>query len=249
MKSRTIRRVTSFASFLLFPLTLNFFSPYVSIDGAMAGIVSGSLLVFFGFFFSGLFFGRAWCSYGCPWAAPSEYLLKVNNRRVNRKRLAYLRYTIFIIWFGFLVFGFIMAGGIHGIDPWHLTERYISVDEPIKYITYYMVVLLLLLTTVLVGRRGACHSICWMSPFMVLGMMASDRMHLPRFKVRSTPENCTSCGRCTKACPMSIDVTNELKSGYIGSKDCILCGECVDACPQDVLRISIRKTQGGTTCQ
>ncbi|MCK7479114.1 MAG: hypothetical protein M0C28_18415 [Candidatus Moduliflexus flocculans] len=64
MKRKT-RDLLSFISFLLFPITLNFFSPYVSIDGAMAGVVSGSVLVFLLMFLSGLFFGRGWCSYVC----------------------------------------------------------------------------------------------------------------------------------------------------------------------------------------
>ena len=56
---RKARRITAFISFLLFPITLNFFSPYVSIDGALNGIISGSLIVFLIMFLTGLFLGRA----------------------------------------------------------------------------------------------------------------------------------------------------------------------------------------------
>lgn len=65
MRQKT-RRTMIFLSLLLFPLTLNFFSPYVSIDGAMSGIISGSLLVFGVQFVSGIFLGRAWCGWLCP---------------------------------------------------------------------------------------------------------------------------------------------------------------------------------------
>jgi ferredoxin-type protein NapH len=241
MKTNRVRRITSLISFMLFPLTLNFFSPYVSIDGAMLGVVSGSFLLFALLFLSGIIFGRAWCSYGCPWAAPSEYLMKINPKPVHRKRLSVIRYTIFGLWFAFLVFGFVMAGGIRGIDPWHLTDRFVSVDEPIKYITYYMVVLTLFLTTVLVGRRGACHSICWMSPFMMAGMLIGEKLRIPRFKVQAKPELCIACKKCTNACPMSINVMEDLKQGSIQTKDCILCGECVATCPKSVLSIRISK--------
>lgn len=242
MKSKhTVRKITSFVSFLLFPITLNFFSPYVSIDGAMTGIVSGSLIVFALFFLFGIVFGRAWCSYGCPWAAPSEYLQKINNKPLSRKKLAVIRYSIFGIWFFFLIFGFVMAGGIRGVDPLHLTDNLVSVDEPIKFITYYMVLLLLFLVTVFVGRRGACHAICWMSPFMQAGMLVGDWLRVPRFMVRSKPEQCISCKKCTTNCPMSIDVMNDLKAGGIRSKDCILCGQCVEVCPKDVLSIRFGK--------
>lgn len=236
MKHR-VRRITAFISFLLFPLTLNFFSPYVSIDGALQGIISGSLITFLIMFLTGLFFGRAWCSYVCPWAAPSEYLQSVNNKPVNRKRLAIIRYTIFALWFGFVIISFVLAGGIRGINPLHLTETGVSVDAPLKYITYYMVVLLLFLLTWLIGRRGACQTICWMSPFLVAGTWVGRKLRLPQYKVYSDTEKCIDCGKCTRDCPMSIDVQQEQKAGLVASYDCILCGKCVEVCPKDVLKI------------
>jgi len=240
MKRKT-RKILAWISFLLFPVTLNFFSPYVSVDGAMQGIVSGSLIVFGIMLVSGLVFGRAWCSYVCPWAAPSEYLSLVNAKAVNRKKLRIIRYAIFGIWFSVIVLSFILAGGIRGIDPLHLTESGISVDDPMKFITYYMVILILFLTTVLLGRRGACHSICWMSPFLVLGMWIGEKLHFPQFKVRSEQEKCISCQKCNSVCPMSIDVQSEVSAGKIASHDCILCGNCVDTCPRKVLKIKIRR--------
>jgi len=240
MKRKT-RRILSFISFLLFPVTLNFFSPYVSMTGAMNGIISGSLIVFFVMFLSGLFFGRAWCSHLCPWAAPSEYLGMINNKPVNRRKLRIIRYSIFGIWMTIIIASFILAGGIQGVDPLYLTENGISVDMPMKYIIYYMVVILLFLLTALVGRRGACHSICWMSPFLVFGSWVGRKLRLPQFKVVSETEKCISCSKCTAACPMSIDVMTEQKSGAVGSFDCILCGQCVDTCPKKVLHIELNR--------
>ena len=54
-----IRKILLYTSLFLFPLTMNYLSPYVSIDGAFAGVLSGSLLMFLLLFLSGLFFGRA----------------------------------------------------------------------------------------------------------------------------------------------------------------------------------------------
>ena len=41
-----IRKALVFLAFLSFPITMNFFSPYVIIDGAMNGIINGSLVMF-----------------------------------------------------------------------------------------------------------------------------------------------------------------------------------------------------------
>ncbi|MEA5030807.1 MAG: 4Fe-4S dicluster domain-containing protein [Sphaerochaeta sp.] len=231
----------SFISFILFPVTLNFFSPYVSIDGALQGVITGSLVLFFLLYLSGIFLGRAWCSHLCPWSAPSDFLMSINNRCVDRKRLRIIRYAIFGIWITALVLAFVAAGGIRSVDPLHLTEKGISTDQPVKYITYYMVVLLLFITTVLVGRRGACHGLCWMSPFLVFGMKTGELLHLPRLRVVSKPESCISCNACTRVCPMSLDVQSELRKGTIGSSDCILCNRCVDVCPSQVLHVRMGK--------
>lgn len=136
-----------------------------------------------------------------------------------------------------MIVSFLLAGGIRGINPLHLTETGISVDVPLKYITYYMVVLLLFLLTWLIGRRGACHAICWMSPFLVAGTWLGRKLRMPQFKVYSETEKRIACGKCTRDCPMSIDVEQEQKAGLVASFDCILCGNCVDVCPKDVLKI------------
>jgi len=204
--NKKIRNITTFISFMLFPVVLNFLSPYVSVTGALNRIVSGSLIVFAIMFLSGLFFGRTWCSYVCPWAMPSDFIRNINDKRVNRKKLRIIRYSIFALWASVLLLGFVLSGGVQGINPLYLTESGISVDEPLKYITYYFVLGTLFLTTVLIGRRGACQSLCWMSPFLVLGQKVGEFLHLPQYKVRSNPEDCIDCAKCDKVCPMSIDV-------------------------------------------
>lgn len=54
-----IRKGLVILTFLSFPVTLNFLSPYVIIDGDMKGIVNGSLIMFGLMFLSSLFLGRA----------------------------------------------------------------------------------------------------------------------------------------------------------------------------------------------
>jgi ferredoxin-type protein NapH len=236
-----IRLILVFVSLLLFPITLNFFSPYVSIDGAMNGLISGSVLVFAGQFISGLFLGRAWCGWLCPVAGLSELGMSVSKRPASVRKLAVVRYSIFGLWFSVLVACFIFSGGIKGIDPLHLTERFVSVDEPMKFITYYLVLFIFFGLTLWLGRRGACHSICWMSPFMVGGYLAGKAIHLPQLRIRSTPSKCTDCKTCSGRCPMSISVNSQVKSGEVASADCILCGQCVDGCPNKVLAYQFRR--------
>ena len=230
-----IRRTIVLISLLLFPVTLNFFSPYVSIDGAINGIVSGSLIVFFIMFLTGLFFGRAWCAWVCPMACLSEICLSINDKPVNIKRLKIIRYSIYTVWAGILIAMFVLAGGIRGIDPLYLTENIISVDMPQKYVIYYGVLAIFTVLTLTIGRRGACHSICWMSPFLVAGFTLGKALRFPQLRISADTENCIKCGKCNQKCPMSIDVRKGVQDGMIKTSDCILCGECVDICPKDIL--------------
>lgn len=235
-----VRKSFLYLSALLFPITLNYFSPYVSIDGAFLGVVSGSLIVFGLLFVSALFLGRAWCAWLCPAGGISEFAHTINAKAVPVKRLKYVRYGIFTIWLSILVLGFVLAGGIKGVNPLHLTDTGFSVDEPMKYITYYMVVFTWLGLSLWLGKRGACHAICWMSPFLVAGTWFGQKFHLPQLKIKSDPTLCTNCKQCTKACPMSIVVHEELKKGLISNTDCIRCAECIDVCPKSVLRFDSR---------
>lgn len=243
MTSIKISRTTAFISLLLFPVTLNFFSPYVSVTGAFEGIVSGSILVFVTLLVTAVFFRRAWCTYLCPVAAIANTAEQVNGKRVNRRILAYVRTGIFIVWFGTLILGFVLANGIHAIVPLYLTETGISVDEPLKYVTYLMVLVILVTLTFSVGKRGACHTICWMSPFLGFGTWLGETLHLPQYKIHADPDKCIACKRCTQVCPMSLEVMEELKAGSIRSLDCIQCGRCVEVCPKSVLNVGFKSAR------
>ncbi len=234
------RIILTTVTLLLFPVVLNFLSPAVPIFGALAGVVTGSLLLFAAQFLTGLFFGRAWCGWLCPMAALGDLCMRVNDRPVNRKILRIVRFSIFGVWIASLAAGFVIAGGAKAVNPLFFTENGISVDEPAKYIVYYMVLALFLVVSLAVGRRGACHSFCWMSPFLAGGYALGKRLRVPQLRIKSQPAICVNCGKCDKSCPMSIPVRTSLKAGFVSESDCILCGECVKNCPKDVLRFGVK---------
>ena len=134
-----------------------------------------------------------------------------------------------------------MAGGIKGVNPLHLTDNGISVDMPAKYVIYYSVLFLITIVTILIGKRGACHSFCWMSPFLVAGAKLGRILKIKQLKIKINNTACTKCGVCNKKCPMSIDVNNYREIGYVDSQDCILCGECIECCKKNVLSYSVSR--------
>ena len=65
-RRQRIRKALIIFSFLLFPITINYFSPYVIVDGASQGIVNGSFISFTLMFLSALFRGEVVVGVGVP---------------------------------------------------------------------------------------------------------------------------------------------------------------------------------------
>jgi ferredoxin-type protein NapH len=238
------RRALIITSFLLFPLIMYYFSPYVIILGASQGIINGSLIVFAGLFISSLFLGRLWCGWACPAGGLAEISLPVNNRPVNGKKLDWIKWAIWVPWLGIIIWTAITAGGYDTVDFFFATTNGISIagspDRPIifAYIIYYIVVGLFFTLAVFTGRRAGCHTICWMAPFMILGRKLRNFFAWPSLRLQANAENCSDCMNCTRNCPMSLDVNAMVKLNSMEHTECILCGGCVDGCSKDVLKYS-----------
>jgi len=108
-------------------------------------------------------------------------------------------------------------------------------------IIYFVVTTIIYLFSLLTGKRGMCHSICWMAPFMVIGEKIADFLHIPRFRLKADSNACVSCKQCNRSCPMGLDVLEMVKSGQMDSTECISCLECVDGCPKKVITCRIQR--------
>lgn len=232
MKRQQIRSLIIFVSFLLFPILMNFLSPYLIINGAFEGVLTGSGIMFVFLFLFSMITGRLFCGWLCPMGGLNDILFSVNRKRITAKAMKISKFIIWGIWLMALIGGFIFAGGIKMINMLYMTDTGISVDEPLKYVIYYGVILLFAIISVIAGRRASCHSICWISPFMIIGKKLSDFLRLPRLRVKAEKSNCIHCNKCTGVCPMSIGVMEESDAKFAKNDDCISCGMCLDTCPK-----------------
>jgi polyferredoxin len=239
-----IRKALVILTFLSFPVTMNFLSPYVIIDGAMNGIINGSLVMFGLMFVSSLFLGRAWCGWVCPGGGMAEIAESVNSRAVKPSKIGWIKWLIWIPWVTLIVVFAVSAGGYKTINLLFHTQNGISVagspDRPIfiAYIIYYVVIGLFFGLAFWVGRRAGCHTICWMAPFMIIGRWVRNRFGWPSLRLVADTGSCADCKKCTSNCPMSLDVNGMVQLGKMENSDCILCGTCVDNCSKKVIRYS-----------
>jgi len=236
-----IRRAVLLLSFIAFPITINYFSPYLIVDGAFNGVITGSFVVFGTMLLGSLVFGRLWCGWACPVGGLQEFAAPVNDRAPGPKA-KYVKWFIWFPWLFAIAFGALSVGGYRAIDLFYGTAGGISVaaqaDRPIliAYIIYFGVIALFLGVAMTVGRRAACHSVCWMAPFMICGRSVRNRFGWPALRPIADEPTCRSCGTCTRECPMGLDVQGLVHSGSMEHVECTLCGTCVDTCPHKTIR-------------
>ncbi|MBI9046972.1 MAG: 4Fe-4S binding protein [Anaerolineaceae bacterium] len=239
-----IRKAFLILAFLSFPITMNYLSPYVIIDGAANGVITGSLIIFGLMFIFSLFLGRAWCGWVCPGGGMEEIIEPVNSKAVNGRKMDWIKWFIWIPWISLIIFLVIKAGGYSQIDFTYATQNGISIagdaDRPIifAYLIYYIVIGLFIGTAVIFGRRAGCHSFCWMAPFMIIGRWIRNRFAYPSLRLKVNSEDCINCKKCTINCAMSLDVNKMVNEERMENSECILCGSCVDGCPHSVIRYS-----------
>jgi polyferredoxin len=238
-----IRRGILIVMFLLFPVSMNYFSPYVIIDGASQGVANGSLFVFGLLFLTSLLLGRAWCGWACPAGGLGEIACAANNQPVNGRKLDWIKWLIWVPWIGIILWALISAGGYRQVNLTLDTVSGISLagdaDRPVifAYIIYYLVVGLFLTLSLTLGRRAGCHAICWMSPFMILGRKLRNIKVWPSLRLQAASELCSNCKTCTSHCPMSLDVNAMVQKGVMENDECILCATCVDGCPKVAIKL------------
>ncbi len=170
-----------------------------------------------------------------------DLLARGSTRRFPVRYAAWIKYLIWGGWLAGLLLLFHRTGGVQGISFALETEKGFSTTSLPAMIAYTCVIAAFLGISLLTGPRGSCHTICWMAPFMVIGRRVGLAAGIPSLRLSTDPDNCISCGKCTRSCPMSLEVEKLAASGSITDNSCILCGKCVSACPSRVIRFSWKK--------
>lgn len=231
-----IRKTMLLISFLLFPVTIWYFSPYLIILAATEHIINGSFIVFVLMFVLSMFLGRVWCGYFCPAGGLQDCAQRINDSPAKQGKRDKIKYVIWTIWIIAVVVTFILGKNDVTINPFFMTDHGISVSSIYNYVIYYGIIGLLVMPPLIHGRRATCHYICWMAPFMVIGSTVGRWLHLPQLHIEVETDKCIGCGRCNKSCPMGLDVRQMVSEGvYSKCTECIQCGACIDECPKKIL--------------
>ncbi len=175
----------------------------------------------------GLFLGRGWCGWFCPFGTVNDLF---SWRKVRfRQALSPLKFLVLL---GTVVSAWRLA------DTWFcklcpaasltasLPYFAMGLAQPTKPFFIHMGTLAATILGMALISRFWCRYLCPMGAILALFNRASF------LGLRLDPQKCTSCGICHKACPMGIVPYRERDS-----TNCIKCGECVDACKSKALSL------------
>ena len=235
---QTIRKAILVVSFLLIPVTLFYVSPIVILMGAARGIATGSLLLFAALAVLSLGVSRAWCGWLCPMGAWQEICSPVMKRSVDDRR-NHVKYGVTVLWLGLLAYLFAAAGGIRAVDPFYATENGLSIASLETLVIAGFIFLAIFAAAYFMGRRGFCRVLCPAAVLMIAGRKVRNVVGWPALQLAADAGRCIDCERCSKACPMGLDVHDRVKEGQMESTECILCAACADACPEGVITYGI----------
>lgn len=242
-RRQKLRRLTLALLFLALPITLNYYSPYLMTTGTAERIATFSLALWLTIFATAFVLGRSFCGWACPFNGLQQLWESVNVRPLKRVRfLPIVKYVLWVAWVAGVAGIAIATGGWTRFDPLYLTENGVSVTEAGNLVTYFMLVGLTLAPAAL-GRRGFCRYLC---PFGVWGIVAEKighLVHVPRLVLRADSAKCTSCGTCTRACPMQLPVTEMVAAQHMRTTECFMCETCVDVCPNEAIGLRFGRAE------
>jgi ferredoxin-type protein NapH len=247
MKTRQkIRKGILLFSFLLFPLIWPYGSPVLIIRATLKGIVNGTFIIFLLMFVLSFFLGRAFCGWACPTAACLEGFFIPNHKKVTKGN--YIKWIIWIPWVSAIAILAVIGGGYQKIDFLYDRNIGLSIGDVNSLIIYIIIHILVLFLLIFItpavgtysGKRAACHHLCWIAPFMVIGRKIRNGFKWPSLQLQADPEKCKHCQKCSDNCPMSLPVEDMVEQNKMENAECILCGTCTDVCKLSVIKYSFR---------
>lgn len=241
MNRQKTRKVLLAVTLLLFPVIFYYFSPYLIIQAGAEGIIASSAITFAALFVSSLFLGRAFCGWLCPAGASQEMLTKYRKKPFVNGKKNLIKYAIWLPWIIIIVIMFLRAGGVKAIDPLYETYYGISVSDLPSAIMFASIFALIASIAAIIGKRGSCHTICWMAPFMVFGRKIRNYINSPALQLVADSSKCINCKACNRNCAMSLNVNDMVQKQAMENSECILCGKCVDGCPKKAIRYNFGK--------
>lgn len=193
----------------------------------------------------GTLIGRSICGWLCPFGLYQELLGKITkNKRQGWHYLRYLKYIVLIL--AVFIVPVLLYDGYGGkpafcqyICPAGLLQAGLpliiaqeSLRSALGWLFAWKASILALISVLSVFyKRPFCR---WLCP---LGAFYAPFNKFSLLELKLDKDKCINCQRCSKACPVSLTVTEEICSG-----ECVRCNECKRVCPVGAISLGIKKS-------
>jgi ferredoxin-type protein NapH len=203
--------------------------------------------------FLGMVLGRFICGFLCPFGWFQELLHKIPGKKFSTKKLKplrFIKYGVLALFVIILPIFWVNEAGISFpyfckyICPQGVLEGGIPLAIVNPDIRRALGVLFSWKTGVLAAvvllsilfYRPFCKWLCPLGAFYAL----FNKISLLHYRVDE--DKCIQCGKCSKACQMDVDITEDT-----GHAECIRCGDCKRVCPTQAISVhwGLDKKTGG----
>lgn len=193
----------------------------------------------------GILFGRLLCGFLCPFGFIQDLLYKVPlpklkiPQRLNQimRYGKYLTLVFLVLLFPLLAadsYGSTIpyfckylcpAGTLEGGIPLIAMNK--ALQSTIGWLfTWKMLVLVVIILSSMIINRPFCKYLCPLGAFYGLFN------HFSLYRYYIDRNKCTSCGMCSKVCPMNVDPVKT-----VNHTECIRCGQCKNKCAHNAIQV------------
>jgi glutamate synthase (NADPH/NADH) small chain len=174
-------------------------------------------LTVFGLIIFTIAFGRAFCSWICPYGTLLDLLGKVKSNKKHLPEAIQEKSIKYGVLLGFLVSAMALGWPVWcDICPagaaWRASGPFIYAFPWLLMLslTFFFVVTIM---AVFYDGRGWCKFLCPLGAFIAI----VDKISLHR--VRLPADRCVECGRCEDVCPMDIDLLDDVRYEFLNDAE------------------------------
>ena len=237
----TISRPPGIEAFL--PISSLISLKYWLVGGVFNQVHPAGLIIFSMALATGLLLKRGFCSWICPFGLLTEYLNRL-HKLIFRKNVQLPRWldyplrSLKYLLLGFFLWAIALQMNAVALEyfiysPYNMVAdiKMLYFFKNITVFAFWVLVALLVLSILI--RNFWCRFLC---PYgALLGVLSFFSI----LKIHRNDETCTQCQKCTRTCPVDINVHRTLS---VISDECHACLKCVAVCPEkDTLYISASK--------
>lgn len=252
--TQVLRHIVQLAAFIFFPGV--FMSVFNALRDVVTSAISGTfsfaellpeLLIIAVVVGVTALWGRFFCGYLCAFGAMQELTAFISRKLMKNKKpmprkldkaLKFVKYGV--LFAVILLFWVLQLPADSSLNPWGVFGMLISWNFSTMTAAIPTVGFVLLLG-ILVGsffiERFFCRYLC------PLGAIFTPISKLRLYRIKKKASACTSCGNCSRSCPMGIEVSSGEK---VSSGECIDCMRCTKACCAKALTANPAPAIAGT---